>query len=73
MIVNNIKRLMDAEGITPYQLWQTIKGSKQTAYKLYQDRDVIPRKDVLEKLLTAYGWTPGDIIKGIPDREKEVA
>lgn len=74
MIVNNVKRLMDAEKVTPYQLWQAIGGSKETAYKLYKDRDIIPRKDVLEKLLNEYGWTPGDIIKGIPDREaQEVA
>lgn len=74
MIVNNLKRLMDKEGVTPYQLWQKIGGSKETAYKLYKDRDVVPRKDVLEKLLTEYGWTPGDVIKGITDHEtQEVA
>lgn len=71
MIVNNLKWLMDKHKVTPYQLWQAIGGSKETAYRLYKDESVIPRKDVLEKLLNEYGWEPGDVIKGIPDRESQ--
>lgn len=69
MIRNNIKYLADRDGITPQQIWHTIKGSKSTAYSLYRNPEIIPRKDVLERLLEAYDWLPGDIIKGLRDSD----
>ena len=70
MIRNDLKRLLDQKGITPYRLHKEAGIHKATALKLYHDREYIPRPDVMDKLAETYGWQPGWYITWMP---KEVA
>lgn len=66
MIRNDLKRLLDQKGITPYKLHQQAGIHKATALKLYHESDYIPRPDVMEKLAETYGWQPGWYITWVP-------
>lgn len=67
MIRNDLKKLIDAKGITPYEFWKKTKLNKITAYRLYNESDYIPGKDVMEAIAKAYGWKPAWYIDWIPD------
>lgn len=67
MILQELKRLIDQRGITPYQFWKQTNLNQRTAYRLYNNRDYIPREDVMDKLGQIYGWQPGAYIIYLPD------
>lgn len=67
MIRNELDKLLDQKGITPYKLHQQAGIHKATALRLYRDRGYIPRPDVMEKLAETYGWQPGWYITYVPD------
>lgn len=71
MIRNDLKRLLDQKGITPYRLHKQTGIHKATALKLYHDRQYIPRPDVMEKLAEVYGWQPGWYISYVPKEVME--
>ena len=67
MIRNNIKSLMDSQGLTRYRLWKDTKLNRETAYRLYDDPDYIPSKAVMESLWQTYKWQPAQYIFCVPD------
>lgn len=67
MIRNELKRLLDQKGLTPYRLHLQAGIHKTTALKLYHDPEYIPRPDVMEKLAKTYGWHPGWYVTYVPD------
>ncbi len=62
MIRNDIKALVDRMGITRYRFWKDTGLSRETAYRLYDEPNYIPKKDVMEKLAETYGWQPGQYL-----------
>lgn len=67
MIRQELNRLIDQKGITPYQFWKQTNLNQRTAYRLYNDRHYIPRQDVMKVLGDVYGWQPGAYIIYMPD------
>lgn len=67
---NNLKKLLDDQGITPYVFWQKTKMAQTTAYKLYNDPSYIPGKSVIEKIYAAFGWQPGEYIQVEPEADQ---
>lgn len=61
-VKNRIKCLIDCLGETRYQFWKKTGLAQNTAYRLYDDPEYIPGRDVIEKLCRVYGWQPGDFI-----------
>ena len=62
MIKNDVKTLVDRMGITKYRFWKDTGLSRDTAYKLYNKPEYIPKKHVMEKLAETYGWQPGQYL-----------
>ena len=62
MIRNDIKALVDRMGITRYRFWKDTGLSRETAYRLYDEPNYVPKKDVMEKLAETYGWQPGQYL-----------
>jgi len=73
MVLNDLKRLMDENRITPYRFWKDTGLHKATAYKLYEDPSYIPGREVMEKIARAYGWEPKSYITYIPDEQIRLA
>jgi len=67
MIRNDLKKLIDAKGITPYEFWKKTGLHKATAYRLYKDAEYIPGKEVMEVIAKKYGWVPAWYITWVPD------
>ncbi|WP_219907658.1 helix-turn-helix domain-containing protein [Aphanothece hegewaldii] len=61
-VKNRIKHLIDALGETRYKFWKKTGLAQNTAYRLYDDPDYIPGRDVMDKLCQTYGWQPGDFL-----------
>jgi DNA-binding Xre family transcriptional regulator len=61
-VKNCIKYLIDSKSETRYQFWKKTGLAQNTAYRLYDDSEYIPGKDVIEKICRVYGWKPGDFI-----------
>lgn len=72
MVTNELKRLIDAEGITAYQFWKKTGLNKITAYRLYNDSNYIPGRDVMEVIAKVYGWLPKHYIDYVPTGIAEV-
>lgn len=66
MMMNDIKRLIDQQGITRYQFWKTTGLNRETAYRLYEDSAYIPGAEVMEKIARTYGWQPGMYVFYVP-------
>lgn len=67
MMRNDIKRLVDQQGITRYQFWKKTGLNRETAYMLYDDPSYVPGSAVMEKIAKAYGWQPGMYVFYVPD------
>lgn len=70
-VKNHLKHLIDREGITPYRFRQETGVHKITAYRLYNDPEYIPGKEVIEAIGNTYGWQPGDYIFFIPNKKRK--
>ncbi|MGL5922213.1 helix-turn-helix domain-containing protein [Chroococcidiopsis sp.] len=67
MVLNNLKELIDARGITRYQFWKETEFNKATAYRLYDEPEYIPGREVMERIAEVYGWEPKEYIVYIPN------
>ena len=72
MVKNDLKRLIDEKGITPYEFWKQTGLHKATAYRLYKDPSYVPGRDVMEAIARVYGWQPGWYISYVPDEIAQV-
>jgi Cro/C1-type HTH DNA-binding domain len=61
-VKNRIKQLVDAKNETRYKFWKKTGLAQNTAYRLYDDPEYIPGKEVIGKICNVYGWIPGDFI-----------
>lgn len=73
MVRNDLKRLIDEKGITPYRFWKDTGFNKGTAYRLYDDPDYIPGKEVMEKIAQVYGWEPKAYVVYVPNEVAALA
>lgn len=67
MVLNDLKRFIDEQGITRYQFWKETGFNKATAYRLYDDPQYIPGREVMEKIAEKYGWEPKQYIVYVPN------
>ena len=72
MVKNQLKKLIDAQGITPYQFWKSTNLNKITAYRLYNDSSYIPGREVMEVIGDVYGWHPKYYIDYVPNNVAQV-
>ncbi|MBW4511737.1 MAG: helix-turn-helix transcriptional regulator [Scytonematopsis contorta HA4267-MV1] len=61
-VKNRIKQLIDSRSETRYKFWKKTGLAQNTAYRLYDDPEYIPGKEVIEKICFVYDWIPGDFI-----------
>lgn len=61
-IFNKIQGLVDSRGISVYRFRQNTGIGQRTAYDLYNDPTKVPSGDVLDKICSAYGIQPGEIL-----------
>ncbi|HLP92218.1 MAG TPA: helix-turn-helix domain-containing protein [Nostocaceae cyanobacterium] len=66
-VINTIKQLVDKKGISVYQFRKETGIAQATAYRLYNNPDEIPRKDVMEAICRTYKVQPGEILAWIED------
>lgn len=72
MIRQNIQQLAKREGlITTYQFWKRTELNRDTAYKLWNESDYIPREHVMQRLYEVFGWQPGAYLYAVPDESNE--
>ena len=67
MIRNNLKTLIDSQGITRYRFWKTTGLNRDTAYRLYNDPSYIPGPEVMDRIAEIYGWLPGAYLYYLPN------
>ena len=61
-VKNRVKHLIDSKSETRYQFWKKTALAQNTAYRLYNEPEYIPGREVIEKICLVYGWQPGDFI-----------
>ena len=68
MIKQNIKDWAERLGYdTAYKFWKASGLNEQTAYRLWDDSDHIPRKSVMVKLYQKFALQPNQYLYAIPD------
>lgn len=72
MIRQNIQEWARREGLTTaYQFWKRTELNRDTAYKLWNEEDYIPREHVMKRLYEVFGWQPGAYLYAIPDEDND--
>ncbi|MDJ0718154.1 MAG: helix-turn-helix transcriptional regulator [Prochloraceae cyanobacterium] len=61
-VKNILRKLLKEQNITPYAFWKAIDVGQNTAYRLCNDPDSVPSKKIMDKILDAFGWLPGDYL-----------
>lgn len=72
-LVNTLKDVLDARGVSSFKLSQKSDISPTTTRKVYSDPTYIPSPDVLEKICITLDIQPGDILRISPKLEATVA
>jgi DNA-binding Xre family transcriptional regulator len=68
-VVNNIKSMCAAQGITTaYQFWQKSGLPQTTANRLYRDPTLWPSKANADTICATLGVQPGDFLEFVPSR-----
>lgn len=61
-LFNKIQELVESHGISVYRFRQDTGIGLRTAYDLYNDPTMVPGGKVLDKICSAYGIQPGEIL-----------
>jgi DNA-binding Xre family transcriptional regulator len=64
-VINTIKKFVDDRGLTVYRFRQQTGIAQATAYRLYNNPQEIPRKEVLDAICSAYKIQPGEILEWV--------
>lgn len=62
-MINKLKELLDARGLSSFKLSKLTNLSPTTTRKIYTDKDYIPSPDVLERICLGLQVQPGDILE----------
>ncbi len=65
-LVNELKDVLDARGLSSFKLSKLSDLSPTTARKIYSDKHYIPSPDVLERICLTLDLQPGDILRITP-------
>lgn len=71
-LINRLKDLLDARGVSSFRLSKLTNLSPTTTRKIYSDKDYIPSPDVLERICIGLEIQPGDILEISPKLELDV-
>ena len=61
-VFNKIQQLVKSRGISVYRFQHDADIGQRTAYDLFNDPTKIPSGEVLDKICSAYGIQPGEIL-----------
>jgi hypothetical protein len=72
MIRQNVQEWARREGLeTAYQFWKKTELNRDTAYKLWNEEDYIPREKVMLRLYEVFKWQPGQYLYAVPSEDNE--
>ena len=71
-LINRLKDLLDARGLSSFRLSKLANLSPTTARKIYTDQGYIPSPDVLERICIGLEVQPGDILEISPKLDLDV-
>jgi DNA-binding Xre family transcriptional regulator len=71
-LINTLKKVLDARGITSFGLSKASDLSPTTTRKIYLNEYYIPSPDVLERICLTLSLQPGDILRIAPKLEASV-
>ena len=64
-MINKVKSLVDARGISVYQFRKDTGVAQTTAYELYNNPQHLPSIRVLERICDAYNIQPNDVVERV--------
>jgi DNA-binding Xre family transcriptional regulator len=62
-LINRLKDVLDARGLSSFRLSRIAELSPTTTRKIYSDEEYIPSPDVLERICIGLQVQPGDILE----------
>lgn len=72
MIKQNVRDWAEKAGMdTAYAFWKKTQLNEQTAYRLWNEANYIPRDKVMWRLYEIFGWQPGQYIYAQPESQDE--
>ncbi len=66
-MINVLGEIIEQRGMTRYRFWKDSGLAQRTAYRLCDDKEYVPTRDVMEVVCQTLRIQPGEWIKWVPE------